>query len=171
MAEFEFSLTPFLIGEEAPRNYAEPLAAKLYYHATEKLPHEYDCSEGGLSLFLRELQQRALTTGWNRILTIPKDAADPNAETINLITDFSGVSLEQVRAHATTYTNTLSRAAQDSDQLYRCIMESVSKTGWYNIIRFDREEYRIDGVPSGTCFLKVIIREAMMRKVRHTKLR
>jgi len=114
--------------------------------------------------FLALLTDRARTFGWTDapggILIIPEDPMNPAAGTpTNLLTHFGLRTLEQVRAFETTFYNTQTRRAQDSDMLYNCIMDSLSDVG-RNKVNLHRTEFIINNVPCGVCLLKVVIRES-----------
>jgi len=62
-----------------------------------------------------------------------------------------------VKEHAEMYLNTNSRAAQDSQQLANCILNSLTMYA-RNSVTLHEDEYTIGKEVSGTCLLKVIIR-------------
>ena len=152
-----FALAPALV-EDGVIDYSTRTGAKLYETAVEALNIEFDCQPGNLKVFLEKVKNRAMATGWNDILNVPTDLAEPD-QTINLISEYGLLSLEQVRAHAETYVNAAVRAAQDSFQLYMCLMKTLTKEAQAKIM-LHASEYTINGNVSGTCLLKIIIRES-----------
>ena len=153
-----FALSPALVSN-AIIDYRTASGSKLFKGATAALPTLFDGEPEHLQLFLAQLQDRAMTYGWEHILDV---ATNPNqpilGQLVNLITHYGQVTIEQVRAHAATYVNTPVRAAQDSHQLYLCCMSSLTKDA-QNKVRLKERLYQFGQtrVPSGACLLKVII--------------
>ena len=149
-----FALAPALVGADVI-DYSTSAGAKLYRASVEPLPHLFDCSPAGLKVFLADIRDRAITTGWENILDIPTDPNDPAVLT-DLCESYGLITLQEVRAHATTYVNLQTRAAQNSMQLYQCIMSSLTKEGKAKVM-LNRTEYSIGFQYSGACLLKVVI--------------
>jgi len=134
---------------------------KLYEHATAKLSDElFDCNPGDLYQFLKNLEDRARSYGWDDgILTIAEDPNDPNTEYSSLLSDYGQIDLETIRAFDKTYLAGQSRAAQDSNMMYTCIMNSIYKIGKAKI-RIWEDEYKVDNHVSGNLLLKIVVRES-----------
>ena len=100
--------------------------------ATHKLSEDQsNCVPEDLTQFLDDLEDRASQFGWSNydgIFEIPIESADPMADTDNLIQNYGIVSLERVRAFEELYIDQAVRPAQDTNILYHCIMNSLSKT-------------------------------------------
>ena len=122
-----FALAPALVGADV-LDYTTSAGIKIYKAACDPLPHLFDCSPAGMKVFLSDLHDRAMTTGWDDILGIPTDPNDPTV-LADLCESYGLVTIQQVRAHAATYVNAQSRAAQNSMQLYQCIMATLTKEG------------------------------------------
>jgi hypothetical protein len=105
------------------------------------------------------LNRRAAEYGWAVILDIPDDLANITGTTTNLIDSYGTITLAHVRGHVATYLATQSRAAQDSMQLYECLMGSLSKEGRERVT-LNRTEYMVNDLPSGVLLTKIIIRES-----------
>jgi len=99
---------------------------KLFKGTTEPLKNLHDLSAENLRDFLQLLAQRANSYDWNDILEIPDDEQE---EFIHLLKQYGSITLKQVKEHAETYINTNSRAAQDSQQLANCILNSLWMRG------------------------------------------
>ena len=149
-----FALAPALVDAEII-NYSTSAGAKLYKAAVEPLSTTFNCQPDNLKVFLTDLKDRAMITGWFNILDIPANVQEPNILT-DLTTLYGQLSLDQVRAHATTYVNLQSRKAQDSMQLYQCLMASLSKEGKAKVM-LRKPEYTVGTHVSGACLLKVVI--------------
>lgn len=155
-----FALTPALAYNDAI-DYSTSHGAKLYKMATEPLRTEkFDVDPKSVKMFLSALKDRARSMGWTTILEIPEDAElDLHSKLRSLITQYGQITLEQIRAHANVYIAQQARCAQDSMQLYHCLMNSLSKTG-LNKVTVWEEDYTIGQLPSGPMLLKVILRES-----------
>jgi hypothetical protein len=64
------------------------------------------------------------------IFSIPVDVEEPLGEAHNFLSQYGVVTLTHIQAHALTYADTETRAAQDSVQLGLAIMKSVSVSGF-----------------------------------------
>jgi hypothetical protein len=157
VALVQFALAPALVDNDVI-DYSTAAGAKLYAKATEPLKDLYDGNEGDLGLFLQQVKTRAEVFGWNHILAVPPDIANPD-ETMDLILHYGELNLEQIRAFAQTFINTQTRAAQDDAQLYHCLRKSLTKDAETNIVLF-QEDYTFGDRSCGLALLKVIVREA-----------
>jgi hypothetical protein len=154
-----FALSPALASDDII-DYTSAHGAKLYKSAIESLQTDlFDCDAQGITGFLNALEDRAMRSGWSGIINIPQDMTNPVADTVNLITNFGEISTDKILAHAQSYVATPTRNAQNSMQLYHCLMNSMSKAGKSKITVW-KHDYNINGLPSGALLLKVIIRES-----------
>jgi hypothetical protein len=158
-AAVPFALAPAL-ANDGILDYTTAEGAKLYRAAIEALPGDpFNCEPHGIKVFLATLEDRASRTGWNNILMIPQDADEPDQELTSLLHNYGRLTLQQVRDHATTYIDQEVRMAQDSAQLYHCLMNSLTKEARAKVMIW-RRDYTILGFTSGPALLKVIIRES-----------
>ena len=155
-AQVDFALTPGRFHSDEIIDYSTESGRKLYKAATDPLKNLHDLSAGNLRDFLTLLEQRAKIYDWTDILEIPNKTNDGY---INMLKQHGSLSLKNVRDHAKTYVNNESRAAQDSQQLADCILNSITVEARNSVTLCD-EEYTIDGLVSGTCLLKVVVRES-----------
>jgi hypothetical protein len=154
-----FALAPGLT-EYGILDYSSAEGAKIYRAATQSLQKDsFSCEPQGLKVFLASLADRALVNGWKPILDIPESSTEPEESLRDLIHQFGQITLEQVQNHAALYIGQELRAAQDSMQLYQCLMASLSKEAKAKVMVW-RDEYTVLGYPSGACLLKIIIRES-----------
>ena len=126
-----FSLTPYNMSNNV-LDYSTPEGRKHYDQATEKLNEvKFDCQSDNLRSFLEDLARRANTFGWSAlgvgILQIPKDFNDPTQGYYDLLSNYGEVDFDHLKQHKGTYIGQPNRAAQDSSQLYKCLMNSLSK--------------------------------------------
>lgn len=161
---FAFALAPSMVTNE-PINYATPQGSKLFKSATTPLTMPFDLAPENLKVFLAHVKLRADVNGWLHVLTVPEDAQD-NLHNLHYIPDEYGmISLQQVRAHATTFVFTQTRAAQESYQVYQCIMASLTKTALARILLLEADYIIRTGnvtMPSGAALLRVVIRESIV---------
>jgi len=157
-----FSLTPATsIGGVI--DYRTGRGRKLYATATAKLEDEpFDCVAEDLYSFLKALKDRAREFGWDEqgvgILSIPDDPVNPN-DFKSLIDQHGEIELSTIRAFEESYIDQAIRPAQDTAQLYRCLMASISKEGKKKILIWE-SQYTINGLGSGNLLLKIIVRES-----------
>ena len=157
-----FALSPGL-ADPGVLNFTTNAGKGIYKYATKSVysnPEDrYDGSAANLPSFLHLMGNRAQEFGWgeNGILDIDVNVGLP--ATINMITHYAEMSVNQVRAHAATHINGQNRAAQDSYMLHKCILNSIDMDT-INNMKNKAAEYTINGNISGPSHLRVLIREA-----------
>ena len=146
--------------QEQPRiiDYQTRSGERLYSSATKQLEDEkYDGEAYGLHQFLESLEKRSKNFGWDTgIMMIP--LVIPDMMPSSLLRDYGTIDIGRVGAFESTYINTPTRSAQDTNLLYKYIMNSISKEGRAKITIWKRD-YMLRGFPSGNLILKVFIRE------------
>jgi hypothetical protein len=159
-ANIPFALAPGM-ATNAVIDYTTTSGQKVWDKATAKLAEEqFDCDSEGLRDFLELVRARAEVQGWNNsVLAIPVDIANQLGDAQDFLDHYGEIGLDHCRAHALTYYNQQNRAAQDSMQLYTCVMNSMSRIGRNKVTGF-RDQYSINGTPCGILLLKVIVRES-----------
>lgn len=152
-----FALTPAL-ASRGIIDYQTRSGERLYSSATKQLEDErYDGEAYGLHQFLESLEKRSKNYGWDTgIMMIPP--VIPDTMPSSLLGDYGTIDIERVRAFENTYIDTPTRSAQDTNLLYECIMNSISKEGRAKITIW-KKDYMLRGFPSGNLLLKVLIRE------------
>jgi len=98
----QFALAPGVHGGAAFIDYGTSEGQKLFKNMTVALKNEFDCSTQDLKVFLSNISDRAGQYGWEDVLEVPEDVAAVPAVNRNLLTEYGLISIEQVRAHATT---------------------------------------------------------------------
>jgi hypothetical protein len=154
--QVDFALTPGRFQSDKVIDYSTESGRKLYKGATDPLKSLHDLSAENLRDFITLLEQRAKIYDWVDILEIPDEE---NQTFIHMLKQYGSISLKTVREHAKTYVNNESRAAQDSQQLADCILNSITVEA-RNSVTLCEDEYTIGEVVSGTCLLKVVVRES-----------
>jgi hypothetical protein len=115
-------------------DYNSSEGIKLYKLATDPLyskdEDHFDCSSSGLKDFLELMEIRVFKYTWdNSVLGIPEDSTVANSPVQMLLELHGSISMESIHAHVATYIATPTRAAQDSMQLYECLVKSITKEG------------------------------------------
>ena len=157
-AAVNFSLEPAL-ANDGVLDYSTSEGIKIYSAATSSLVEEplFDCEPCGLSHFLGKVGIRSSVNGWNSsIFSIPMDLTQPLGDAHDFLTQYGIVTLAQAQAHAATYVDTDTRAAQDSIQLANAILKSVSIAG-FNKLNIRRAEFTIANHIAGVVLLKILI--------------
>ena len=160
-----FALTPGK-SSDTVLDYSTNEGIKIYRSSSAPLyyleENRYDCTADGLKDILELLRLRAFKYGWDTsILTIPKDISAPNNDLLEMLDHHGTLTMEMITAHVQSYIRTHTRAAQDSMQLYDCVMGSLTKIGRDKITIW-KELYVVGTppLPSGALLLKIVIRES-----------
>ena len=153
-----FGLTPSA-AHDGVLDYTTVAHAKIYSEAIKPVEPAFDCTAGGLKVFLSRIADKATGYGWTAILEVPQDVAHPDDDLMNILTEYGRISIQQVRDHVETYLTNESRAAQESMQLYMCLKASLTKEGEATIM-LQADSFTMDNVQSGVLLLKVIINES-----------
>jgi hypothetical protein len=139
---------------------------KIYTKATSRFMGKnelFDLSSKRLMIYIEKLTARAKDNGWNNDVTgitfIPHDPLDAASTLDNLLENYGTIPMERIRAFEETYIHSETRAANDTDMMYKCQIESLSEEAIATLI-LQKEEYHVGGEPSGNLLLKVIIRES-----------
>ena len=127
-------------------------ATKLYNKAIAPLEAKFDGEADNLAVFLASVRDRARCFNWHRLITVPID----DGTTRNLLTHYGQVSLDNARAHATTYVNTPTRDAQDNDMFYYFLADSLTKEFRATVLLY-ADTYKVTNVPVALALLKQII--------------
>jgi S-adenosylmethionine/arginine decarboxylase-like enzyme len=164
-APVPFALTPGQ-ASNVVIDYNSSKGIKLYKLATDPLYSKdedyFDCSSSELKDFLELMEIRAFKYAWdNSVLGIPKEPLVVNIPVQRLLKLHGLISIETIREHVDTYIATHTRAAQDSMQLYECLVRSITKEGRDKVTIW-KQDYMVGtpALPSGVLLLKVIIRES-----------
>ena len=160
-AAIDFALAPALVNADALIDYNTPAGAKLYERAVKPLSPDdlYDLSSDRLTVFLADLDDRIVASGWEGIFSIPEDAAAAAPVLRMLTTDYGVVTLDQIRAHAETYLPNNDRNCQNAFQAFNCLMNSLDNKAKMRI-NLRRDLFVVDGVGHGPLLLKVIVQTA-----------
>jgi hypothetical protein len=136
----------------APLDYNKSSDMKTFRAATEPLAEKFDLKPENLNNFLVEVRERSRIYNWSDVLNVPDDDGD----IFNLIDSYGQITLEECVNHATTYIDNQSQQGQNSMILYIFLRGSLTEHA-KTIVMSEPDAYSIDGEPSGSCFLKVII--------------
>ena len=157
-----FALTP-AAANPGIIDYTTVAGRKMKESCTKKLTEElFDCVPENLFTFLKALKDRARDLDWNGgagILDIVRNPANVNSPSDDLLEAYGNISLESVKTYEMTYINRPVRPAQDTYNLYLCLMNSMSEVGKSKVLIWERE-YTVGGYVSGPLLLKVMIRES-----------
>ena len=149
-----FALSPARVNADQFIDYSTSAGAKIFNKATAPLDYVFDVEEGSVQTFIETLMDRSTMFGWN----------EPNSSVItvnnvNLLTEHGTLSVEEVRTEVLTYVDTESRRAQNSYQMYACIMASLTDEGRTKILT-EAERYTTNQIKSGPLLFKVLMTKA-----------
>ena len=137
-------------------NFDDPntgaMATKLYNKAITPLEAKFDGEADNLAVFLASVRDRAWRFNWHRLIAVPID----DGTTRNLLTHYGQVSLDNTRAHASTYVNTPTRDAQDNDMFYYFLSDSLTNEFRATVLLY-ADVYTVTNVPVAASLLKQII--------------
>lgn len=163
----KFALSPTLV-RHGIIDYSTPYGVKIYHSAIAPIFRNplFDCEPTRLRTFLNAVRTRSKTMGWNNILLVPEQTITMEEQEegqeevlVNISSKHGERSMEQIRSHVETYITKENRVAQDSAQLYMCLISSLSPEGLSKIMVWE-SEFTIHDITSGPLLLKVIIRES-----------
>lgn len=145
-----FALTPALISQQY-LNYSLTADVKLYYKAIAPLSVKFDLTPANMRGFLQALYDKATDSNWLMTMTFVVRAIQ-----FDLIKQYGSISLSDVRTYALTYTGTQSRHAQNSNQIYACLSESLTPEA-KNKVALETSQFSINDVNDGLLYFKVIV--------------
>lgn len=157
----QFALAPGVHGAAAFIDYGTSEGLKLYKAMKTPIDNLFDCSPRKLKVFLSALGDRAGEYGWDNVLDVPEDVNNPAVNRRNLLTEYGRISLDQVTDHANTYVAQQTRQAQNSYAMYLCVVNSLTPEAKAKIM-LKEDEYTVNGIRSGACLLKVVIRASYL---------
>ena len=128
-----------------------PADTKLYYKAIAALNNKFDGTLEKFIGFLASVTSQARQFRWNSILAIPV-----GTDTRELLTVYGRISMVEINSHATTYTGTQTREAQNSEMLYHFLMNSVTTEFTTKLVLYQKD-YTMNGAPIGACLLKKVV--------------
>jgi hypothetical protein len=120
-----FALTPARANQDVI-DLTKTNGIKLYKAITTPLDIKFDGSSNKLLQFLDNVGQKASNYGWNDALLSISNQDAINPQNHNLLRHHRMLSLENVRAHASTYVQTQTRLAQDSSMMYEFLRDSLT---------------------------------------------
>jgi hypothetical protein len=139
----------------APLDYNKANDMKTFRSATEPLTDLFDLKPENLHNFLVKVRERSRIYNWTNVINVP----DADGDFFSLVESYGQVELSDCQEHAATYINDKTRQGQNSMILYIFIRASLTAQA-KTVVESEPDEYSIDGEPSGSCFLKVIIGKA-----------
>ena len=95
------------------------------------------------------------------IMMILKDILDADTDYVNLLTNHDEVNLDMIKIIEQTYIRTETRAANDTNILYHCLINFLSKVGNTKLSVW-KSQYKVNRITSGDLLLKVIICEIQL---------
>ena len=146
-----FALSPARANLNAFIDYNSAAGAKLFNKVTAPLDYTFDVEQGSVQTFIEALKDRAIMAGWN-----VDNANILNIGGINLLDAYGVLTLQDIQADAVTYIDDETRKAQNSYQMYVCIMSSLTDEGRAKLLT-RAELYTRNQVSSGPLLFKVLM--------------
>ena len=120
----------------------------------------YDCDPNGLYQEVYTLEERAHIFGWlnpGEIMWIPDSLVTAPMTRRNIIEEFFIIKYATILSWEQSYIHQPTRAAQDNNHLYHCVINYLSKEGKFKVTIW-KKDYWIGYKPSGNLLLRVLIR-------------
>ena len=157
-----FHLAPTFDAEDIT-NYSTIEERKYFERCTAKLSEDpFDAEETDRMIFTEALIDRSKEIGWDidgiGITSIYLNPYDSDSEYVNILINHGELTLEQIRAFEESHIHMSNRAAQDTCNLCRCLMRSISNAGMKKLAVW-KDQYTIGNRSSGNLLWKVIVRE------------
>ena len=92
-------------------------------------------------------------------MDIVRDPKNVNSQLDDLLEAYGNITIESVRNFERSYIHRQIRPAQDTYNLYLCLMNSMSEVGKSKVLIWEKE-YTVLGYVSGPLLLKAMIRES-----------
>jgi hypothetical protein len=92
-------------------------------------------------------------------MEIPRDVNQPMGDADNLMNAYGTIPMARVRAFVAMYIQTKARAAQDSYQMYLCIMATLTKEANSRIV-LQKDQYYVNEIPSRALLLRLVLQES-----------
>jgi len=155
---------------DKPLNLKDSNDVKYYGYGSKALSIAFDLQPTKLLGFLEAVDNRAHEYGWHQLFQMfPAEyeslEATPLAARRNLLVQYGECSLDMVRRNAAMVYEVPSRQSQDEMMLFNCLNKSVTTEANTHMSLF-KKDYTIQAGgrerPSGTCYLKVLIRESYL---------
>jgi hypothetical protein len=123
-----FALSPAL-ANQGIIDYTTSMGAKIRKAATDPLETLFDGKAANLQMFLKQVQDRARDSGWERILLTISDQDDLHPQDWNLITLHRMLTIQNVQAAAAAaaYIGHLVHNTQNLDMLYHFVSKSITE--------------------------------------------
>lgn len=154
--QVRFALSPAAINNEII-DYSTAEGMKLYNKAIAPLSMTFGLEAAKLNAFIQLFRARADSSNWWPALTFIQDG-----ETYNLVDHYGIIRKSTIRAKGLTYTGQASRNAQNSEQIYQCLLHSLTEAA-QNKVTVEANEYMLPDLannknqPNGPLFLKHIL--------------
>ena len=156
----QFARSP---GQSNPGNlidYTTTTGFKLWTESIAPLATKFTAEGKDVNAFAEAIVERANRAGWNaqggNIIDV-----NVNNELINLLTQYGRLTTDQIRAHCNTYFNQNNRQAQNDQQMYTCIKNSLTPDTEKKILA-ERDKYHINHVPCGPLLYKLLLQKAIV---------
>lgn len=146
-------------------DYASREGMRIAEGAKAPLKPDFNLKADNLQVFVTSVHDRGEEYGYNLddgILNVPNAAGEKG----NICIAYSMRTIEEVRNHAAGYVFQQTRKAQDSVNLYQCLMNSLASEAKATILQFQDEYTLVDPANSkrklkpGALLLRVMVRES-----------
>ena len=124
----------------------------------------YDCDPNGLYQELETFSEREHIFGWinqGGIMWILDSLVTAPTTRRNIIEEFGIINYATILSWGQSYIRQPTRSAQDTNHMYHCVINFLSKEGKAKV-KIWKKDYWIGDKPYGNLLLKVFIRESYL---------
>ena len=123
-----FALSPASIDNEII-DYSSSEGMKLYSKAIAPLSIPFGLEAAKLNSFLQLFRARADSSNWWPTLTFTQDGQE-----YNLVDHYGILKKSTIKAKGLSYTGRPTRDAQNSEQIYQCLLHSLTEAAQNKVI-------------------------------------
>mmetsp|Transcript_27703 Transcript_27703/g.45808 ORF Transcript_27703/g.45808 Transcript_27703/m.45808 type:complete len:339 (+) Transcript_27703:192-1208(+) len=153
-----FALTPAdamqsaLVTMQGPLDYSSSIGQLIWKTTVHPLESKlYNGSQHGFLHFLKAFKLRAKEFHWTNTLQVPQDD-----QVYDLTAQYHILTVDSITQHVLMYIKELSRDAQNSIMIWKCLKNSFTPK-LRNSIERHSHIFKVNGVPDGLLYFKVLI--------------
>jgi hypothetical protein len=159
-----FALSPAAVVQDLI-DYRTKTGTALYQAGIKQLIPDkaFELTPTDVRALIAALKVKVQEQKWDDIFEIPIQIDHPDDGTLDLLTEYGIITMEQIEAHARTYIAESSRDAQNNYMAYLCLEHSLSTTACATIHQHEIHfKLNIEGTShiSAASFFKTILKEA-----------
>jgi hypothetical protein len=148
-----FATSPGVAAVEDLIDYTTKHGASLYKQGTEPLGTPFGMKANQVVIFEKELANRASMMGWDTVNQNILNFTNKDGKNISLIAEYGQIDAETLKTACETFilatgANSDKRAAQNNEQMWRCLYSSLTEEAKATLLTYKRDyEILVNSVP------------------------